>query len=139
MGVTLEFLSDNHGVRATAAGELTGADFIAAVRQVNVYAATVTPICYTFFDFDRLRVISVNTGDLAAAALCAIEAAKLRDTERVVAIYASDEYCYRLALIYMAFIEQTGWEVWAFRDRGEAVAWLRSRAALKHGIAIEAV
>ena len=139
MGVSLEFLSDNHGVRATAAGELTGADFVSAVRQANLFAARVAPICYTFFDCDRLKVITVNTGDLASAALCAIEAAKLRGTERVVAIYASDEYAYRLALIYMTFIEQTGWEAWAFRDRGEAVAWLRSRAAAKHGITIDAV
>ena len=139
MGVTVEFLSDNHGAKVTAAGELTGADFVAAVRQVNAFAATVTPICYTFFDCERLRVISVHIGDLAAAALCAIEAAKLRDTERVVAIYSSDEYSYRLALIYKTFVEHTGWEVWAFRDRSEALAWLRSRTTLKHGITIAAV
>lgn len=138
MGVTLEFLNDNHGVKAIASGALTGADFVAAVRQVNAFAAAVKPICYTFCDCERLTAISVTTGDLAAAALCAIEAAKLRDTERVVAIYASDEYAYHLALIYMTFIEQTGWEAWAFRDRVEAVAWLRARAAIKHGIAVEA-
>jgi hypothetical protein len=137
MGVTLEFLNDNRGVRAVASGELTGEDFVAAARQVNVFAATVTPICYTFCDCDRLTAITVTTGDLAAAALCAIEAAELRDTERIVAIYASDDYVYRLALIYMTFIEQTGWEAWAFRDRAEAVGWLRARAALKHGITVE--
>jgi hypothetical protein len=129
MGVTLEFLNDNRGVRAVASGELTG--------EVNVFAATVTPICYTFCDCDRLTAITVTTGDLAAAALCAIEAAELRDTERIVAIYASDDYVYRLALIYMTFIEQTGWEAWAFHDRAEAVGWLRARAALKHGITVE--
>ena len=139
MGVKVEFLNDKHGVRAVASGELTGEAFIAAVRQVNVFAATVAPIWYTFFDCERLTAISVNTGDLAAAALCAIEAAKRSDAERVVAIYASDEYSYGLARIYTTFIEQTGWEVWVFRDRGEAVAWLRARAAMKHGITIEVV
>jgi hypothetical protein len=137
MGVTLEFLNDDHGVRAIASGALTGADFVAAARQVNAFAVAVKPICYAFFDCERLTAISVTTGDLAAAALCAIEAAKLRDTERVVTIYASDEYVYRLALIYMTLIEQTGWEAWAFRDRAEAVAWLRARAAMKHGITVE--
>ena len=106
---------------------------------MNAFAVNTKPICYTFFNCDRLRAISVNVGDLAAAALCAREAAKLRDTERVVAAYASDEYSYRLALIHMTFIEQSGWEAWTFRDRGKTVAWLRSRAALKHGIAVEAV
>ena len=38
------------------------------------------------------------------------EGAKI--SERVVALFAGDEFMYRLALIYRAFIEQTGWEVW---------------------------
>jgi hypothetical protein len=112
---------------------------VKAVREVNAFALTTKAICYTFFDFDNLRAISINVGDLAAAALCAKEAAKLHETERVVAISASDEFTYRLALIYLAFIEQTGWEAWTFRDRREAVAWLRGRAAMKHGITVEIV
>jgi len=139
MSVTLEFLNDNRGVKATVRGELTGEAFIEGVRQVNAFAAKAGPICYTFVDFDHLNRITVSTGDLAAAALCAIEAAKLGETDRVVAAYAGDDYAYHLALIYMVFIEQTGWEAWTFRDRSEAVAWLRSRAALKHGITIEVV
>jgi hypothetical protein len=138
MGLTLEFLNDNHGVKATVSGELTGEAFVEAVRQVNAFAVTTAPICYTFFDCNQLKAISVTTRDLAAAANCAIEASKLRDTERVVAMFASDEYANHLALVYMLFIEQTGWEAWTFRDRSEAVAWLRSHVAMKHGIAVEA-
>ena len=137
--MTLEFLNDNRGVKATVRDELTGEAFIEGVRQVNAFAAAAGPICYTFVDFDQLKSITLNTGDLAAAALCAIEAAKLTETDRVVAAYASDSYAYHLALIYMIFIEETGWEAWTFRDRSEAVGWLRSRAALKHGITIEGI
>ena len=137
MGLTLEYLNDNHGVRATASGELTGEALVEAARQVNAFAVKTKPLCYAFFDCERLTAISVTIGHLAEAAMCAREAAKLCDTERVVAVFASDEYSYRLALIYVTFIEQTGWEAWAFRDRGEAVAWLRSRAAMKHGITVD--
>ena len=138
MGLTLEYLNDHHGVMATASGELTGEAFVKAVREVNAFAINTAPICYTFFNFDSLHAISINIGDLSAAALCARQAAELGDTERVVAIFAGDEYAYRLALIYMAFIEQTGWEAWTFRDRREAVAWLRGRVEMKHGIAVDA-
>ena len=139
MGVTLQHLNDNHGVMCTVSGELTGAELVSVVRQINAFAVNITPICYVFFDSEQLSAISVNIGDLAAAAMCAKEAAKLCDTERIVAIFASSEYAYRLALVYMLFIEQTGWETWTFRDRSEAVAWLRSRAKLKHGISVEVV
>jgi len=139
MGVTLEFLNDNHGVKATVRGEMTGEAFVEGVRQVNAFAAKAGPICYTFVDFNDLKKITVTTGDLASAAMCAIEASKLTETERVVAAYAGDDYAYRLALIYMVFIEETGWEAWTFRDRSEAVAWLRSRATLKHGITVEGI
>lgn len=139
MGLSLRYLNDNHGVMATVSGALTGAELVEAAREVNAFAVYTTPICYVFFDSERLSSISFSIGDLATAALCAREAAELCQTERIVAIFANDENTYRLALIYMVFIEQTGWEAWTFRDRNEAVAWLRSRAALKHGITVEAI
>jgi predicted component of type VI protein secretion system len=104
---------------------------------VNAFAVNTKPICYTFFDCDQLSAISITTSDLARAASCAIEAARIRDTERIVAIFAGDDYAYRLALIYKVLIEQTGWEACAFRDRAAAVSWLRSRSAAKHGIAVD--
>ena len=139
MGLKIEYLNDNHGVMATASGELTGEAFVEAVRQVNEFAVKTKPLCYSFFDCERLTAISITVGHLAKAAMCAVEASKHTETERIVAMYASDEYSYRLALIYMTFIEETGWEAWTFRDRGEAVAWLRARAALKHGLIVEVV
>jgi hypothetical protein len=134
MGLTLAYLNDNHGVMATAFGELTGAELIDAVRRTNDFAVTAKGLCYTFFDFGSVKTISISIGDVARAADCAIEAAKLSDTERIVSIFANGEFSYRLALLYMTFIEETGWEVWVFRDRSEAVSWLRGRVALKHGI-----
>jgi hypothetical protein len=139
MGLTLTYLNDNHGVRATAFGELTGAELIDAVRRVNAFAVTTKALCYTFFDFDGVKRISISIGDIARAADCTVESAKLGDTERIVAIFANGEFSYRLALVYMTFIEETGWEAWVFRDRSEAVSWLRGRAALKYGITAEVV
>ena len=139
MALTLTYLNDNHGVMATASGELSAADLLEAVRRVNEFAVTTKPVCYTFFDFDGVTRISISISDIARAADYAVEAAKLSDTERIVAIYANGEYSYRLALVYMTFIEETGWEAWVFRERKEAVSWLRGRAALKHGIIVGAV
>ena len=139
MGLKIEYLNDNRGVVATASGEVTGEAVVAAVRQVNEFAVKTTPLCYAFFDCQRLTAISITVGHLAQAAMCAVEAAKHTETERIVAIYANDEYTYRLAIIYMMFIEETGWEAWTFRDRSEAVSWLRGRAALKHGIEVQVV
>ena len=139
MALTIEYLNDDHGVMAAVTGELTGEAFVEAVRQVNEHAVRVQPLCYTFFDCAGLTRISITIGDLVQAARCALEAAKHTETERIVAIYANNEYTYRLAVVYMTFIEQTGWEVWAFQDRREAVSWLRGRAALKYGIIAQVV
>jgi multisubunit Na+/H+ antiporter MnhC subunit len=139
MALKVEYLNDNRGLIATASGELTGETFVEAVRQVNEFAIKTTPLCYAFFDFEELTAISITVGHLAQAAMCALEAAKHTETERIVAIHASEEYTHQLAVIYMMFIEETGWEAWTFRDRGEAASWLRGRAALKHGIIIDAI
>ncbi|HKT18042.1 MAG TPA: hypothetical protein VJR47_08375 [Stellaceae bacterium] len=137
MGVTLRYLNDGRGVMAAASGEVTGDELIGAVRQVNAFAANIKAICYTFVDFEAVTAISISIADLAKAAECAIEAAHLGNQDRIVAIVASNEFAYRLATIYMAFVEQTGWETWAFRHRVEAASWLRSRAAVKHGLIVE--
>jgi hypothetical protein len=136
MGLKLEYLNDNRGVVVTASGKVTGEAVVDVVRQINAFAVTTQPICYAFTDCDRITAISVTIGDLARAAACAIEAARTCETERVVALFAEDPFMYRLALIYKAFIEQTGWEVWAFQDRAKALSWLRSRAAEKHSIEV---
>jgi hypothetical protein len=36
--------------------------------------------------------------------------------------------------MWLVFVEQTGWEVMVFRDRSEAVAWVRERVAAKFGV-----
>ena len=137
MGLEWRYLNDHRGVMATASGHLSGAEFVGAVWRVNAFAAKTKPICYTYFDFNGVTSISLSTLDLARAAECAIAAADAQETERIVSVVASEEAAYRLATIYTVFIERTGWEVRTFRDRDDAVAWLRTRAETKHGITVE--
>ena len=137
MGLELRHLNNNRGVFATASGDLTGQEFVDAIWRVNASAAKSKPIFYTYFDFGEVTSISLSIRDLAGAAESAIAAANAQETERIVAVVAAQETAFRLATIYTVFIQQAGWEVRTFRDRNEAVAWLRSRAEAKHGIKVE--
>ena len=136
MALALTFSRDNHGAWATASGRLTGNEVLGAIKEVNARHAT-TPVLYTFFDFDAVTEIDLVTEKLRRAADTAIDASRMASVPRVVAICAASDLSFGLARMYMALIEETGWETAVFRARPEALMWLRRRVAAKFGIEIE--
>jgi len=56
--------------------------------------------------------------------------------DTLVAICAPQTYAYGLARMWEVFLDVSNWETRVFKDRDEAVSWLRKRAKEKYGIAI---
>lgn len=136
MALALEYSRDNHGAWATASGRLTGDEVIGAIKDVNARHAA-TPILYTFFDFSAVTQVDLGTQQLRQAAHTAIDASRIKSPPRVVAICAASDLSFGLARMYMAMIDETGWEAAVFRARPEAITWLCNRVAAKFGVAIE--
>ena len=136
MALALEYSRDNHGAWATASDRLTGDEVVAALQEVNA-RNQIAPIFYTFFDFNAVAEIDLATPQLQKAASTALEAARRERAPRIVAICATSDLSFGLARMYMAMIDETGWEAAVFRARPEAITWLRNRVAAKFGVAIE--
>ena len=93
-------------------------------------------ILYSFFDFDDISGVNISTADLRASAEVAVEAGRQGAAERVVAIYAKGDLPYALSRMWMVYAERSGWETAVFRDRADAVNWVRERVAVKFGVKI---
>jgi hypothetical protein len=91
-------------------------------------------LVYAFFDFDDVTEVAISTAELRDVADMGIKASQQMPKGTVVAIYAKDDLPFALARMWQVFVDQTGWETAAFRERPEAVLWLQSRVAVKFGI-----
>jgi hypothetical protein len=115
---------------------LTGGELLRAIAGVNTSALEEKPILYTFLDMDEVTQAEISTSHVRAAADLSIKGSRYQREGRVVAILASGDLTFALARMWMVFVEVTGWETLAFRDRSDAVDWLRERTAKKFGIQV---
>ena len=137
MPVSLKFLDNGYGAVATAIGHLDGADAVEAVRKVNASDLTQTPVLYALFDFNSITALDFSTTQLHEAADIAVAAAKKKKNGRIVAVCAKQDLAFGLARMWKVFVDKTGWETMIFRDRSEAVAWIKARVEARFGRAVE--
>ena len=80
--------------------------------------------------------MAISAIQVRAAADLAIRGSQYQSVGRVVAIYAKDDLPFALARMWQVFVDQTGWETYAFRARPDAVIWVRERVAARFGIQV---
>jgi hypothetical protein len=136
MPLRIEYLDGGQGVFSEAWGLLTGSELLTALAAVNSPALAERPILYTFFDFNGVMGVKISTIQVRAAADLAIRGSRYQSVGRVVAIYAKDDLPFALARMWEVFVNQTGWETSVFRERFDAVTWVRERVAARFGIQV---
>jgi len=134
MPLKVEYLDGRRGIFSEASGQLTGAELLLAMADVNSPALTNAPILYTFFDFNGVTGLDITTAQVRRAAELSIKAARNQSVGRVVAIYANDDLQFALARMWQILADYTGWDTRVFRDRADAAVWVRQLVALKFGI-----
>ena len=136
MPLTLTYLDEGHGVVYTASGRITGAEIIDAQAAVESRDRAAQTIWYSLFDFDDITGLEISTDNLRKVADRSIAAANHGAKGRVVGIYAKNNFAYAISRMWMVYVEQASWETAVFRERSEAVAWIRERVRTKFGVAI---
>jgi len=136
MPLKVEYLDGRRGVFSEASGRLTGSELLTAMDGVNSAALAETPILYTFFDFNGVTSVDISTAQVRAAADIAIRGSRHQSVSRVVAIYAKNDLAYALARVWQVFVNETGWETHVFRERSEAIAWVRECVAARFGVQV---
>ncbi|HVM81393.1 MAG TPA: hypothetical protein VMU06_20395 [Stellaceae bacterium] len=129
-----EYLNEGRGVVYTASGRLTGAEMVAAHARVNTPALAERPVFYAFLDLDNITSADISVNELRDIADQAIRTSRYTSVKRVIAIYAKDDLPFALGRMWQVFVGQTGYECGVFRERLEAVRWVRQRVAERFGI-----
>ncbi|MBV8280953.1 MAG: hypothetical protein JO347_02675, partial [Candidatus Eremiobacteraeota bacterium] len=81
--------------------------------------------------------LDVSTHQLEQVAGLVIEGAHyMPSIAHVVAIHAKDDEPFALARMWQVLVQQTGWETAVFRERADAVAWVRERVRAKFGLEV---
>ena len=135
--LSYRFLSGCRGIAYIVSDRLTRLEFN------SVYTAVVTPtfanepIFYAFFEFrDDVSRVDIAADELRAMAARLVETGRNKSVRRVTAIYAKNDQPFARALEWRDFIKTVG-EVEVFRERSEALEWLRKRVAEKFRIQAE--
>ena len=120
------FTDDGTGLLRTGKGLVTGADFLAADAELLASQAAMRRLRYVLMDFSEtteFRAIPEEVRSLARLDGRVSEYA----TNISVAIVAPRDQEFGMSRMWEVFVEGTGWQTAVFRDRAEAVAWLRQR------------
>ena len=135
--ITFVHLDDQRGILYTASGLVTGAELRAAVMRANQREFGASPVLYSFFDFSAAASLEITAGDLWDIAAVAVEAAAKSLVKRSIAVCVKDDSSFGLARMLKSQGDRTAWETEIFRDKGEAIAWLKHRVEERFGLAVE--
>ena len=137
MPISFRLVSGGRGVVYEASGVLTGREVIAANKQNFARDLVANPMLFGFFDCNSITGVNISTDELREMAAQDIAAAQRMGNRAIVAVYAKNDLPYALARMWMVFVEASGWETNAFRDKSAALAWLQARVAANFGIELD--
>jgi hypothetical protein len=125
---TFGYSSEGRGVEYKALGWLTGNELIGAMRT---FASRLEekPIVFSFGDFGNITAVDVMDRHHREMASICIDAARRLPTTRVIAIHAAEDASFEMARKWQKSVAETRWKIAIFRERSQAVAWLKERVS----------
>jgi hypothetical protein len=136
MPIEIDYVQGRKGAVFAGSGRLKGAEFLAASDEAFARDFATDPLHYILFDADDADAVDVTGQDMRELARRDIEVSR-RLPGLVVAIYAHEALAFGLARMWQAYVEQSGWTTAVFRDRQEAVNWLKKEVAARTGTAVD--
>jgi hypothetical protein len=121
-----EFTPDGTGVLHRGEGIVTGPDLIAAAAEHHRLEERARKLRYGFVDFSQVSELRVS----------AVEVQTIADENRrtavftpnaVVAVIAPLDHAFGVSRMWETLMDATNWTTRIFRDRDEALAWLRKQ------------
>ena len=127
MTIEVEYLDEGKGALYRASGVLTGDELIEANQRVLSRAVAEKLLLYVLFDCDGITGVSISDLQLRRVAEQDIVASRHMRNPIVVAIYAKDDVPFALSRMWMVYVEAAGWNTHVFRQKSDAVTWLKDR------------
>jgi hypothetical protein len=135
MPIVVKYIDAGRGVIYMGQGIVTGADLLGANKEIYSRDLAAEPYHYGLFDANGITGLTATIDEMRELATAAVAASR-RMPQFVVAIYAKDMVTFGLARMWETLVAQSGWVTNVFRERREAVAWLKREVAERMGTRI---
>ena len=130
MTVEIKQVDGGKGAAWTLRGTYSGDDLLQALETTFSRDLVAEPYYYGLIHGIEITSIDVSTAALEQAAKRCIAIAQIMPSF-VLALCTEHALAYGLSRIFAAVVEKSGWTIGVFKERPEAVAWLRSEVAAK--------
>jgi hypothetical protein len=124
VAIRLDVHEDGAFVVLTATGVVTERDFVGVHEEFFARPGSVGRLRLWLSDWTRAEAFEMSSGAVLDLARTAIEAVRAADHTGRVAMLVSADRVDRIAEVWQAFADQTGWLTLVTADRAEALAWL---------------
>jgi len=121
-----QYTPDGLGVSHRGEGVVTGAEVIAAAAEHHRLEERARKLRYGFVDFSQVSELRVSAAEVQAIADEDRMTAALTPNA-VVAVIAPLDHAFGVSRMWETLMDATKWTTRIFRDRDEALAWLRKQ------------
>ena len=126
MAYSTEYTSDGLGVLHRGEGVVTGAEIIAGAAEHHRLEERARKLRYGVVDFSDVKELQVSAAEVNAIADEDRMTASLTP-HVVVAVIAPLDHAFGVSRMWETLMDATKWNTRIFRDRDEALAWLRKQ------------
>jgi hypothetical protein len=123
--IEVKYIDDGCGVDWIANGVVTGEEIKNANRMIYS-GERLSRMKYQLLDYTDVTEFDVSNEDIVEAAKQDIEASRT-NPNILIAYVGADPLGYGLGRMWEAYVERSGFETRAFKDREEALAWIKKQ------------
>jgi hypothetical protein len=125
MPVQINFIEDGFGVEFISSGIVTGSQIIQANEKIYT-REILSRLNYKIVDRTNCTEYNVTTKDIQIIASQDRKAAKI-NPNIIIALISTTPLQYGMSRMWEAYVDETGFQVEIFKDRGNANKWIRNQ------------
>jgi hypothetical protein len=126
MSYTSHYVDGGKGVHKIGKGVITSADFLLVALEQARDVKGASQLKYALGDFSEATEFQITIDSLRQLVEVQRKTAQL-SSGAFIAIIAPSQQPYGLSRVWQSFTEDMGWSASVFRNRTEAILWLRTQ------------
>ncbi len=136
MPIDIRVLHNGMGILYFCHGTVSGKDFIDANNRLLAFKDRLKQVRYGLVDVTTADDVQISESELLTITAQDKKISAFVSSGAIVAVIAQDDLALRLARMWEAFVEYTGWETMTFRVRWKAENWIIEKVKTNFGIAL---
>ena len=135
MPIDVRYIDEDRGVVLTIRGNVSGSEMIDANNKVYSSKKSMQRLRYGYIDLSGAEEMHVSQHEVQILAKQSREASAIVK-EKTNAIVATSDLAYGISRMWLALVDNIGWDNAVFRSEAQAKKWLKETVHQKDGFDI---